>query len=801
MLRWSWRDLRRRRGLVVLTALIIAIGTGTYAGFGGSTPWRLASQDASYAALQAADLRVRVPVGTDVPQGTLADGIAAIEDAELVVAVEERLIVTTQVDASTDGTTVLVPGEVFGLPLDADVSALWLAEGRLPEVGAGEVVADVKFVSARSLPATGELTISGGRRVRYVGTGTTPENFYVLGDGTSIAGAYGYANLYTSVADAQELTGRPGRVNDAVLRLAPGADPDAVAAQVSESLADVGATVETQADDPVRRAIYADASNDEKTWTALSLLILFGASFASFNLISRMVEAERHEIGVAMALGAPVRRLAIRPLLVGAQIAVAGAVIGLGVGALAGWLMRDLLVSLLPLPVWSTPFPFGRYLQAALLGVALPMIATVIPVARALRVDPVDALRPAVTGGSARRAAGFAPLLRRFRWRGRIVATMPVRNVMRSPRRTVLTALGIGASITALVAVLGMLDSVGTTFQQSDAELAGTSPDRLEVALSTFTTADDPRVAAIAAAPEVRDAQPILRIGGTLRHGDEEVETLLDVLDLETSMWVPTASSGQLPVGEPGLVISQKAAADLDVAVGDRIALEHPVREGTGYRMVETDLPVAAVHPNPLRFFTYVDASQTDLFQLEGIVNQVLVRPSEGTSADEVKRALFVREGVGSVQEVAVLGQLLADRLGQFTGLLRAMQGFTLALALLIALNSATLTMEERRREQATMFAFGLPVRTVLRTIVVETGLTAVLGTVIGIFGGLAALGWLLDMFTTETFPELGVVRSLTTGSVVATLVLGVGVASAAPVLAVRRLLRTDIPSTLRVLE
>jgi ABC-type lipoprotein release transport system permease subunit len=99
------------------------------------------------------------------------------------------------------------------------------------------------------------------------------------------------------------------------------------------------------------------------------------------------------------------------------------------------------------------------------------------------------------------------------------------------------------------------------------------------------------------------------------------------------------------------------------------------------------------------------------------------------------------------------------------------------------------------------MFAFGLPVRTVLRTIVVEIALTALLGTLIGLAGGMVALQWLIDMFTNETFPELGMTTTLSAGSVVAVIVLGVGVASLAPVLAVRRLLRTDIPSTLRVLE
>lgn len=800
MLRWSWRDLRRRWGLVVLTAVIIAIGTGTYGGLGGTTPWRLDSLDESYQRLEYHDLRVRLPMSVDVPQGTLTRGIATIRDADLVAAAEERLIAPTQVDASTDADTVLVPGEVVGLPVGQQVDDLHVITGRAPRAGQPEAVLEVKFADARDLPPTGTLRIAGGQQVRYVGTGVTPEYFQVLGSGQQVTGAYGFAVMFMALDAAQDVTGRAGRVNDAVVRLAPGADRAEVAAQIERSLAEVGATVETRADDAVRRSMYADARNDEKMWAALSLLILLGASFAAFNLVTRMVEAERHEIGVAMALGTPVRRLSVRPLLVGLQIAVLGVVLGVGVGAFAGWAMRTLLVSFLPLPVWLTPFPAGRYAQAALLGIALPMLATVVPVRRALRVEPVDALR-AQAGSSTRRSAGLAPKLTRRRHRGRVVATMPVRNVARSPRRTLLTALGIAASITTLVAVLGMLDSLASAFERSDTEVAGASPDRLEATLSSFQPEGAPVFEAIGQAASVSQAETGVRIGGTMRHGDQEVQTFIDVVDLADAMWTPSIASGRAPIGRPGLIISEKAAADLGVGPGDTITLDHPVRVGTSYRMVDDQVRIAATHPNPLRFYSYVDTSQIGLFNLDGVANTAFVRPAPGHTADDVKRELFEEPGVSSVQEVAVLGQLLEERLGQFTGILRLLEGFGLVLALLIALNSATLAMEERRREQATMFAFGLPARVVMRTIVVEMFITAVVGTIIGIGAGYVALTWLLHMFTTETFPELGLPVVLEPTSVATVLVLGVGVASLAPLFAWRRLQRTDIPSTLRVLE
>ena len=84
-------------------------------------------------------------------------------------------------------------------------------------------------------------------------------------------------------------------------------------------------------------------------------------------------------------------------------------------------------------------------------------------------------------------------------------------------RRTVLTALGIAASITTLVAVLGMLDSFSAAFGRSDAEVGRTHGDRLEVSLSDYQPAGSDVVRSITSDPAVGTATPQLRIGGTLQ--------------------------------------------------------------------------------------------------------------------------------------------------------------------------------------------------------------------------------------------------------------------------------------------
>ena len=383
-LRWSWRDLRSRWLLVTALALVIALGTGVYAGLGGTSAWRLLSNDRSYSSLHMHDVRVQLPEGAYVRRGTLLDASDGIGDASSVTAAVERLVSPALVDVATASRgRLLVAGEVVGMPTgQAAVDALYVERGQgLPAADARQAVGvlESKFAAAHGLPAQGRLEISGGAQVDYVGTGYTPEYFQVVGRSGMVLGETGFAVLFMPLAAAQRATGHPGQVNDLVLRVRPGTDIEAVVSQLKDVVAPFGGTVTTAAEDPVRRALYEDARNDQKTWNVLAFLILFAAGFAAFNLVTRMIESQRREIGVGMALGVPTPALAIRPLLVGVQVAVLGAVAGVGVGWLTGLAMGRAMADLLPLPIWETPFQAGRFAQAAALGMLVPVLATVVP--------------------------------------------------------------------------------------------------------------------------------------------------------------------------------------------------------------------------------------------------------------------------------------------------------------------------------------------------------------------------------------------------------------------------------------
>ena len=140
---------------------------------------------------------------------------------------------------------------------------------------------------------------------------------------------------------------------------------------------------------PLSESIQSSLRN---AWTGaaiaggLAVIALMLAVIGVFGVFSYLVEERRREIGIRLALGATRRQVrkslaqaCRRPMLMGLTF-------GLGLSILAGMAMRGALFGLSPLDPVS-------YAVVAIILAAAAVVATAIPVRRALRVDPAVTLR------------------------------------------------------------------------------------------------------------------------------------------------------------------------------------------------------------------------------------------------------------------------------------------------------------------------------------------------------------------------------------------------------------------------
>jgi putative ABC transport system permease protein len=813
-LHWSWRDLRSRWLQVVAIALIIALGTGVFAGLGGQKTWRLDSYDLSYSRLHMYDLKMELASGSFVNGEDL---IAALADIDGIETLETRLITATLVNASQDDKTILVRGRIVGVDVTdggPHVNSVYVGDdhGRtLTEADSGKNVAVVeyKFAKHYGLEPGDPIRISGDITLDFVGAGHSPEYFMIIPESGAFFGQSDLAVLFVPLATAQRIAGREGMVNDAVFLLDDGADRATVQDAIQERMAAVfpntGVDFIEKEDDPVYNQFYTDVESDQWVWNIIAILFLFGAAMGAFNLAGRMVEAQRREIGIGMALGLPRVWIALRPMLVGVQIAVLGTIFGIVIGYGLGQLFGAALEDLVPLPYYDLSFYVPGYVWGTLLGILLPFVATLVPVWRAVRVMPVDAIKSGylvAKGNKLNRKLHHIPLP------GKSFMQMPIRNIIRSPWRTLLTMIGIAIAIMMITFIIGAMDSYLATMEKADDAYRYQAGERVLVDLDTFYPVKSDRITTLTGLtddtgqPLFTETEPVLVLGGTLIAGDDEIDTAIELHDMDNAIWVPDLIAGQLESsGEmPGIIISDKAADDLGVEVGDTITLEHPRRQGeSAFRLVRTEVEVTGIHDNPLRPLSYMHMSDAAVMGLADTTNQLVVQTD--MEIDDLKAALLTQPGVTSVKSIEEFSESVQDLLELVTGILYVVEGVVVVMAFLIAFNSTSISVDERVREIATMFAFGLRIRTVTRMQMVENVVIGVLGTAIGIFLGWAALVAIFFARADIEMPDLQFQVVISFKTILMAAAMGVIVVGLVPLLSIRKMSHMDIPSTLRVME
>jgi putative ABC transport system permease protein len=378
---------------------------------------------------------------------------------------------------------------------------------------------------------------------------------------------------------------------------------------------------------------------------------------------------------------------------------------------------------------------------------------------------------------------------------------MPLRGVLRSPQRTLVTAAGLGAVITVVVALLGTWDVFGDLITRSERETVDPAPSRVIATLGGIGPAGEVAAAA-STAPGVAEAEPWLRVPVTAAGPDHgSLDLLLGTPVGDAAIWRPHATSGELAPGEEGVLLSEIAADDLGVDVGDEVLLRHPAATADGVELAATPVRVAGTHADPFRAFAYMTPDGAEALGLGGLANSLDVLPEAGVDPEAVVRELVLLPGVATAQPASATTEALRETIDEFRAILVVPIAVGLLLAVLIAFNSSTIEADERQRENATMFAFGLGPRVPIGVAMGESLVVGVIGTAIGMVLGIVMLGWIVNVQFPDVVPDVGARIVISAGTLGWAALAGIVAVALAPLLTLPRVRRMDVPSSLRVME
>jgi putative ABC transport system permease protein len=676
-----------------------------------------------------------------------------------------------------------------------------VSSGR-PPMGLGEVAVDFATAEDHGFEVGDEIQIvfeSGSRSFEIVG---------IAGSEDSAGMDLGATVALFDLETAQRVLGSRGEFSQIRIAGSDGVSDVELAARVSEVLpSGFEAATGTQTAEEQSTQIKQALSFFNVTLLAFAAIALFVGAFLIFNTFSVVVAQRTREYALLRTLGATggqiTRSVFIEALLVGLVFSAvgigAGFLIALGLGAVLSAFGIDLpTTDLVMLP--------RTVIVGLVVGTLVTVVASVAPARRASRVSPMAALRettPASGGWSRRRAlagvvvaiAGAALLwvgltadLSRpivavgagaalvfigvailgplfagplssvvgFPVRGllRVPGKLAQQNAGRNPKRTAATAsaLMIGVALVSMISVLAASLKASTA-------AALEKNLRADFIVTTGSTFGGSPISArfaesLRGRPEIAAVSP-LRLGAFREKGTLGYLAATDVASIDQTMELGVEEGDTADLQDGGIFISRTTADARDVQVGDELNLRFD-KTGTVSSEIEGIFANKdVVQTNYLMSLQEYDRNFTDRLDF-----MVFVATASGSTQAEARAAIeSAAESFPSVN-IADQGEFREQQeqsINQLLGLLTALLGLALFIAVLGITNTLALAVFERTRELGLLRAVGMTKRQTRSMIRWESVIVAVIGAIMGMVVG-CFFGWaLVRALESEGITELAV--------------------------------------------
>jgi len=765
LLRKAVRDLRAMGVRALLIVVVIGTGVGASAGISLALHDVERTRDSFYAQRQLADLDVRLQRPLSPRTLRRRAQLAAARPSET------RLILSG---------TALVPGgeqpaaEVVGMSPAARLNTLAVIAGRgLSSSAPHEALLDPDFAKRFGLRLGDRLGLRlGDHRVklRIRGLARSPEYLLATANPDYLVPAPGsLAVVFLPRAALQRMTGLAHRVNDLAVDL-PGSRSERRSERLVAGLPVARVTPRSQQ--------YSLRLTNADIQAFSTFAPVMGTIFALVGLLlivlslHRLVNSQRRELGALLALGYPSRTVVATVLLPAAFLALTGGLLAMAVTIGVGRLVAEEYSNTVGFPATSHALAYGPLALAAGLAIGATMLAAVVPAYRLSRLEPTQAMR-----GERLSSFGLPAWVQRATALGPPAVVYATRTLLRRPLLSAATVVSIGAAI-GLGAALNIL--VSSTNSAVDAEFAQQS---WSYSVDLARPLRSSRAVALARQAGARRVEATIKGPAHLRStAGRGADVQLAGLPGRPALLRLDLTAGSPPA--PGrIVISEQAARDLQVGVGDRLRMSTPA--------AHAGLTVAGIARTLATRSTYLPRRQAGaLLSSPGIATSLLIQARSAAA-----RRLRRQPAVARVTSRASAQSAEREMIKELTGLISVLQAISLGVGALFLVSTLALSFLDRRGEFATLAALGYG-RAQIGTAVAGEALTqTVVAAALSIPLGILIASPLSNSIA-EAWFEIGLHPE--PPSFVWVIVPALALALLAVAHATRRALRIDIAATVR---
>lgn len=513
--------------------------------------------------------------------------IEDLQSIDGVRAVETRIVGGALVDLPD--ITTPIRAQVVSLP-DFETPRLngaYLAAGRMLDGrGPDQILLLEGFAEAHGLAPgdTIQATLYGARRqFRIAGLAQSPEFIYTSAPGELAPDDRRFAVIWmteSALAAAYDLN---GAFNEALIALERGSVGQAVLKELDRALQPYGATgAYSIADQFSNRFVTEEINGLRVSSRFVPPVFMAVAAFLLYIVISRLISAERTQIGLLKAFGYTSVEIGLHYFKLVLIIAAGGALIGCALGVLSGQAMAELYQVYYKFPFLIFQVDQRAFVLAILVSVAAASAGGLIVLRRVFQLTPAEAMRPAPPENYARSARLFDSL------RGYLdqPTRMIVRRLARQPLRVLTAVTGVAAGMGLSVAMLGVMSGFQQTMEQNFSII-----DRSDAMVTFVEPLGEKVLYELEQLPGVIETEPFRAVSVIFENGLFEYRGALSGVVAEPRLNRPMSNeTSPIYIREDGVILSAPLATKLNIAPGDRLTVD--VREG---RQPTLTLPVVGI--------------------------------------------------------------------------------------------------------------------------------------------------------------------------------------------------------------
>lgn len=687
------RDLWRVKGQAVAIALVIGTGVLLLVMMGGLVTSLEETRRAYYERYRLAE--VFAPLSR-APRHVLRN----LADVPGVTAVEGRiqggaLIDLPGVPAPLRAQAVSLPD--YGPPRLNDVH---LTAGRRIDPGREDEILLIEgFAVAHALQPgdTIAATMNGARRTfRIAGLAQSPEFLYATAPGEIVPDDARFAVIWmgeTAMAAAYDME---GAFNEALIALGRGAALPGVLDRIDRLLEPYGGLGAYGLSDQFsNRFLSEEIAGLRITSRTVPPIFLAVAAFLLNIVVSRMVQAEREQIGLLKAFGYSGLEVSAHYFKFVLSVAVGGAILGCLGGVLGGRSLASVYQLYYKFPFLIFQVDPMAFVAGAAASVVAASTGGLLVLGRVFSLTPAVAMRPSAPADFSRavRLGG--------RLKGRLdqPSRMIVRRLARQPLRAMTAVLGIGAGMAISVAMLSVMASFERTVDLSFRVI-----DRSDVTVTLIDALSETIVHELQGIDGVIEVEPFRSVPAILRNGLRTYRGGIEGLVAEPRLNRPIDGATQpLRMRADGVVVGTALADILGLAPGDALSVE--VKEG---HRLDLRLPVVAVADTLMGAPAYmeIDALNRALREPDRISGAHLRIDADRSAA--VYRQIKNMPAVAGVSLREEARAALRKAMDSGAGATRfIMMALAAVITFGIVYNSARIAFAERERDLASLRVIG----------------------------------------------------------------------------------------------